>query len=63
MNNFSYDIERYVLNHQAYDKLLSNKDFYEMLTFVEFRRSNTAGALLVLCTLLTCHSAKLVSIR
>jgi hypothetical protein len=29
-NNFSYDIQRYVWNDQAYDKLSDNKDWYEM---------------------------------
>jgi hypothetical protein len=29
-NNFSGDIQRYVSNDQAYDKLSVNKDLYEM---------------------------------
>jgi hypothetical protein len=32
-----------VTNDQAYDKVSGNKDWWEMLTIVEFPRSNTVG--------------------
>jgi hypothetical protein len=45
---FPDDIQRYILNDRAHDKLSGNKDWYEMQAFVEFRRSNIAENLLVI---------------
>jgi hypothetical protein len=40
-DHFSYDIQQYVSNDQAYGKFSSNKDRYEMQAFVEFPAVDT----------------------
>jgi hypothetical protein len=47
-DNFTYDIQRYISNDQAYGKLSGNKDWQKNVSIFQISRSNTAGALLML---------------